>query len=315
MQIFITGFTGFIGNNLLQYIAGNYPYYQVDGFSRNPDLEVYPGLRKVFTSFDTDFDNYDAVIHMAGKAHDLKRVTDEKEYYDVNYELTKQVFDRFITSKASRFIFLSSVKAVADKVNGVLTEEEEPGPQTPYGKSKLMAERYLLSRELPAGKKLYILRPAMVHGPGCKGNLNLLFALISKGIPYPLGAFDNRRSYLSIDNFCFITDRLIHGSIATGVYNIADTDPVSTVEIVTEINKTLGKRNKVYKPNAKMIRFLVKVFDRLKLPLDQEKLDKLTDSYIVSNKKIRAAMGEELPLTAKEGLLITIKYLTKAKNK
>jgi nucleoside-diphosphate-sugar epimerase len=89
-------------------------------------------------------------------------------------------------------------------VEGVLTEEVEPKPLTHYGKSKLMAEEYILSQPLSVGKSYYILRPCMIHGPGNKGNLNLLYQIVQKGIPYPLAAFENKRSFLSIENLCFI---------------------------------------------------------------------------------------------------------------
>ena len=112
---------------------------------------------------------------MAGKAHDLKNVNDQSEYYIANTEFTKQVFDQFLESDAKVFITLSSVKAVADKPETELTEDYIPNPITHYGKSKLLAERYILNKEIPHGKRVFILRPCMIHGPGNKGNLNLLY--------------------------------------------------------------------------------------------------------------------------------------------
>ena len=95
---------------------------------------------------------------------------------------------------------LSSVKAVADNLVGVLSEDRKPSPKTHYGKSKLYAERYILSKKIPNNKRIYILRPCMIHGPNNKGNLNLLYNLVSKKIPWVLGSFQNKRSYCSVDN-------------------------------------------------------------------------------------------------------------------
>ena len=86
-------------------------------------------------------------------------------------------------------------------MQGILTEDTIPNPKTHYGISKLQAENYILDQKLPEGKRVYILRPCMIHGPGNKGNLNLLYTLVKKGFPWPLGAFENQRSFLSIDNF------------------------------------------------------------------------------------------------------------------
>src|SRR5690606_9961467 len=105
--------------------------------------------------------------------------------------------------------YFSSVKAVADTVEGVLQEDVVGKPLTPYGKSKLEAEQYLLSQVLPEGKRAFIIRPCMIHGPGNKGNLNLLYKVVEKDVPWPLAAFRNQRSFLSIDNLCFLLERMI----------------------------------------------------------------------------------------------------------
>ena len=82
---------------------------------------------------------------------------------------------------------------------------------------------YILSKEIPKGKRVYILRPCMIHGPGNKGNLNLLYQLVSKGLPWPLGGFQNQRSFLSVENLCFVIKELLENeSIPSGVYQVAD---------------------------------------------------------------------------------------------
>src|SRR5690606_27975560 len=106
-------------------------------------------------------------------------------------------------------------------------------PLTPYGKSKLEAELYLLAQKLPERKRLFIIRPCMIHGPGNKGNLNLLYKVVEKGIPWPLAAFHNERSFLSIDNLSFLIEKmLMHTDLASGVYNFADDDALSTNSLV-----------------------------------------------------------------------------------
>ena len=286
-KIFISGVSGFVGNIVKQY------------FSCNPIISFIRGDK-------IELQNANVVIHLAGKAHDLKNVSSPDEYYKVNTELTKEVFDAYLISNAKVFIALSSVKAVADEVDGELSEDVTPNPITHYGKSKLLAEQYILSRLIPEDKRVYILRPCMIHGPGNKGNLNLLYGLVSKGLPWPLGLFENSRSFLSIENLCFIIKELIEREeIPSGVYNVADDVPLSTNQVINMIAESNGKKANILKLNTNLIKLLARGGDFLKLPLNSERLQKLTESYLVNNDKIKAALGKPLPVSSKEGLIRT----------
>ena len=296
MNISITGSTGFVGQNLQKYLTVS-------------NVIIKPILRNELANISVnDVRIWDAIIHLAGEAHDLKKTSKPEEYYQVNTELTKKVFDAFLTSNARVFITLSSVKAVADEVENSLTEEQIPYPITHYGKSKLLAEKYILSKEIPEDKRVYILRPCMIHGPGNKGNLNLLYNLVLKGIPWPLGAFGNKRSFCSIDNMMFVIKELIEREdIPSGVYNVADDVSLSTNEVINMIAESKGKKAKILNFNMTFIKTLARLGDFLKLPLNSERLKKLTESYVVSNNKIIKALGKQLPVSSKEGLIKTFK--------
>src|SRR5690606_2520556 len=153
------------------------------------------------------------------------------------------LFDQFLQSNARDFIYFSSIKAVADTVEGDLDENKQPSPMTPYGQSKWQAEQYLNSQPLPKGKRLFILRPCMIHGPGTKGNLNSLYRIVRIGLLWPLAAFENKRSYLSIDNLNFIIKQILQNpDIPGGIYNLADDDTLSTNEVVKLIGEARGKK-------------------------------------------------------------------------
>jgi nucleoside-diphosphate-sugar epimerase len=251
-------------------------------------------------------DGVQYILHLAGKAHDLKNTSKSDDYYQVNTELTKKVFDSFLNSNAKVFITLSSVKAVADEIDIELTEEHNANPITHYGKSKRLAEEYILSKKIPDGKRVYILRPCMIHGPGNKGNLNLLYKIASKGIPWPLGAFTNKRSFCSIDNLMFIIKELIEREdIPSGVYNVADDEALSTNDVISILAKSLNRKPKIWNFSKGLIQFLAKLGDVFRFPLTTERLKKLTESYVVSNQKIKSAIGKDLPVAAEDGLLMT----------
>ncbi len=308
MKVLITGAFGFVGTNLSAAIhdSGNSEIIAVDinepdhhlynSFVRWDELEILANIQ------------FDAIVHLAGKAHDTKNTTEEKDYFDINLGLTKQIFEFYLKSTAKKFIFFSSVKAVTDKVIGVkLTEDDLPNPQTAYGRSKLAAENYILNQELPKGKEVFILRPCMIHGPGNKGNLNLLFKIVQTGIPWPLGNFDNERSFTSISNLSFVVTQIIEKEIEPGVYNIADDEVISTNWLIELIAESQNKNPRIWKVNRKLIEKLAKIGNKIHLPLNSERLEKLTESYIVSNKKLKKALGiETMPVRAGEGMKKTL---------
>lgn len=299
-KILITGITGFVGSNLKGYLEDK---FDILGVSRKKNCNniTYKELSdELFSSFNT-------FIHLAGKAHDLKKTSEDKEYFEVNTELTKTLFNKFLKSKCKVFIYMSSVKAVADEIEETLIESYKPNPITAYGKSKLAAEKYILSKNIPDNKRVYILRPCMIHGPNNKGNLNLLYNFISKGIPYPFGVYENKRSFLSVENLCFVIKELIDNPINSDVYNVSDNEPLSTNQLVKTIAKAIDKKVAIWNLPKSFISFLAKVGDILPLPINSERVQKLTENYVVSNKKIKKELQKELPLNVKEGIIQTIK--------
>ncbi len=290
-KIIVTGVTGFVGKNLQNYLK------------ISNDIESMSVRYVSNQQFEIDAD---VLIHLAGKAHDLKKVSQPQHYYEANFELTKQLFNAFLKSDAKVFVFMSTVKAAADKVDEILTEDRIPDPKTHYGIAKQQAEEYILGKELTEGKRVYILRPCMIHGPGNKGNLNLLYQLVAKGLPWPLGAFENQRSFLSIDNLCFVIKELLDNeTIPSGVYQVADDQSLSTNELIQLLGTSLEKKSTILNIPSSWIRSIAKFGDYLHLPLNSERLQKLTENYVVSNQKIVTAIGKPLPVTATAGLLQT----------
>lgn len=318
MKILLTGYTGFIGTNLTKSLKGHTLF--------GVDLAENHSVSKHF-NWDTlqNCKEVDYIIHLAGKAHDTKNQTNAQVYFDINTRLTQRIFDRFLTSGAKKFIFFSSVKAVADSVTGdQLTEQVLPNPKTPYGRSKLEAEKYILNEwgkwkeEEKAGgrdnewKKVYILRPCMIHGPGNKGNLNLLFKIQQKGLPWPLGAFENKRSFCSIDNILYVVQQLIDKNIEPGIYQVADDEALSTNELIRLMALSQNKNAKIWSIPVKAIKAIAWVGDFFHLPLNSERLRKLTESYLVSNQKIKHALGiEKMPVTAIDGIQKTLESFIK----
>lgn len=317
MKILITGVHGFVGSNLVKALANEHTIYGLDIIAPEKD-----GVQKTFSWEDIDETHgaglmvdgapveVDAIIHLAGKAHDTKNKSAAEVYFQVNTELTKKIYDYYLSSSAKKFIFFSTAKAAADRVEGVLTEDVIPTPVGPYGESKIKAEEYILSK--PTDKTTYILRPCMIHGPGNKGNLNLLYGVVKKGIPWPLGAFENKRTFTSIENLCFIIKGLLTKDVDSGIYNINDDEAVSTNELIDIICSAVGKKARIWRIPRGLMETTAKIGGWLHLPLNPERLQKLTEDYVSSNAKIKAALGvEQLPVRAKDGLYKTIRSFLK----
>lgn len=309
MIILITGIHGFVGSNLVSYLAREHTIFGLDIIA--PEK---PGVKKTFSWEDLDagrVPDVDAIIHLAGKAHDTKNQADAEVYFKVNTGLTQKIYDWFLQSSAKKFVFFSTAKAAADRVEGVLTEDVVPAPVGPYGESKIKAEEYI-QEHMPMDKQVYIFRPCMIHGPGNKGNLNLLYSVVRKGIPWPLGAFENRRTFTSVENICFAVNGVLTKDVPTGIYNMGDDEALSTNELIEEICASLGKKAHIWRLPKGMMTGIARVGGWLHLPLNPERLRKLTENYISSNAKIKAVLGiEKMPVDAREGLKLTIESFKK----
>ena len=309
MKILITGINGFVGTNFTNSWCKNHTLFGLD--IKQPEKE---GVERTFGWDELGkVPPVDAIVHLAGKAHDTKNESEAQVYFDVNTGLTQKIFDYFLQSDARTFIFFSSVKAAADSVPGeVLTEDVVPAPVGPYGESKIRAEEYIIrawNHDSRAGtKNIYILRPCMIHGPGNKGNLNLLYNVVRKGIPWPLGAYENRRSFCSIGNISYVVEQLIvKEDIESGIYHVGDDEPLSTNELIKLISESVGKKSHIWKFPRGMMSAAASVGGSLKLPLNKERLRKLTENYVVSNEKIKRALGiEKMPFSAQEGMRKTL---------
>ena len=282
MKFLITGAYGFVGTNLCKYLAEkgheclalDIPAAKRDGVPY-ASFYTWDGLDKLPV--------VDAVVHLAGKAHDLKKVASEQSYFDINVGLTEKIF---AAAKTTRFIYFSSSKADA-KGNA-------------YGRSKLAAEQFLNGRAI-------VLRPAMIHGPGNKGNLNLLWGIARRGLPWPLAAFENKRSFTSIANICAAVEALCERG-ENGIYPIADDEMLSTNRLIELIAETCGKRAKLWRVPKGVMRMVAKLGDVLHLPLNTERIVKLTEDSFVNNSRLKSQLGwNRMPIRAEEGLRRTLR--------
>jgi nucleoside-diphosphate-sugar epimerase len=305
-RILITGVTGFVGFNLVEDLWSNFDCV-LFGHSRDSikakNIFKHHPVQFVENYSDQVLDefNIDTVIHLAGIAHDLNNKYKSSDYYEVNYENTKLLFNYFVKSRATNFFFLSSIKAAVDVSTEIVDEQVDPAPITVYGKSKLKAEQYLQSVPLPESKKVYIFRPCMIHGRGNKGNLNLLYRFAKSRLPYPFGAFQNQRSFLNMGNLSFIFRIFLTKDIPSGIYHLADKGFISTTELYKIIAEVLGNKPKIWNLPKWFVRLVFSVLGKRAM------LNKLTEDMKVSNQKFLQYANYSLPLDIREELKDTIR--------
>ena len=312
-KVVITGVRGFVGQNLTNTLIRNKGYL-ITGASRDRknlvNLLMSNNLHDICSynelyddkSVQNDELKFEAYIHLAGKVIHGQQEKDEEEYFQVNFEQTKHIYNRFLKDpKAEKFIFLSTIHVLTEKPEGVIDESYEPKPFTPYGRSKFNAENYIRENTKP-GKINYILRPTMIHGPGNRGNLNMLYNMINQGFPYLLGSINNCRSFTSIDNLTFIIHELLQNDIQPGLYHIADDEPTYSHDLIRLIGEITGRKARILSLPLGFLKIISRLGNHIKLPINDHRLIKLTEDFIVSNQKIKNAIGKPLPIRSKDGL-------------
>ena len=291
-EILLTGASGFVGKNLKNYLIGQ-------GY-----ILTSVSLKDSNWKSKINSDAY-AIVHLAGIKESAKFKAND--YLEINTNLTIELFDFFNQSAILKFIYFSSVKSVAEFLGDkeILDEQFPSNPKSNYGISKFKSEKYILNNIL-RDKKVYILKPCIIHGIQNQGSLYELFKFVNKGIPYPFKAFTNKRSYLSIPNLNFIIQQLIDKNIDSGNYVISDSGSISTIELVEIMSDCLNKKVKMWAVPKNLLKFTAKIGSLFHLPFNTKSLQKITGNYCVNNSKILNSIGENLPLTIKEGIRLSI---------
>lgn len=302
MNILVTGATGFIGQALCNYLAKNQynPYVLVRRPSTNlkakkqfvvDNFQEYKDWNHVFKDINT-------VVHTAGLAH-VK--SEDQNFYDVNFELTKKLALECINAGVKRFVFLSSM-AVYGKVHyqEPVTLSTPLLPKTAYAHSKLQAEEFLLNLHVKGDLEVIIIRPPVVYGPQCPGNVNLLIKAIKHNIPLPFAGIKNLRSLIYVDNLCHaIMSAALSPHSPGNVFLVSDSEDVSIKTLIQSLAKGLNK-------SAKLFPFPASLLGRgLKIVGKEDMLMKLIGSFQIDISDIQQKLNWKPIASVQDGLLKT----------
>lgn len=293
MKIAITGSNGFVGKNLIPFFESQH-IETVSVQVRSENVE-----RISLSAMEAD-----ALVHLAGIAHDLKGEHAEAAYQKSNTDLSIALINQFLDSNIGDFIYLSSVKAIADTTSEVLKEATAITSTTAYGISKLKVEQYIQKLAIPEGKRIFVLQPTLMYGAGSKGNLHVLYNFVRRKLPYPFAAFQNKRSFLNVKNLGFVMVQILKKKeLKSDKFLVADDQTYSTNQLIQAIAAALKVNSSTLKLPQSLIRFFAKIGDVLRLPVNSSMLSKLTGNFEVDNSKIKNALGiSSLPFELQDGI-------------
>ncbi|MGL4502950.1 MAG: NAD-dependent epimerase/dehydratase family protein, partial [Planktothrix sp.] len=232
-----------------------------------------------------------------------------------NTEGTINIVNQSLKAGVKHFIFISSIGAVATLSTSFLNENTPCFPNTPYGQSKLEAERGLIQLANNSLMDWTILRPTLVYGDGNPGNMERLFKLIQIGIPLPLDGIKNHRSFLYIENLVnAIITCITHPKARNQIFHISDGQDLSTSDLIRKIAYHAGYPCRIFYCPLPILHGLgycgdiLELLSNRSLPLNQKTIQKLTHSLRVDSNHIRQTLDWHPPFTVDEGIAQTFSH-------
>ena len=278
--LLFTGGTGFLGQNIMPLLSEHYEVTTI-GITDKDILKA-----NLATEIPELTQQYDVVLHAAGKAHTYPKTANEiKAFYDVNYQGTVNLckaLEKIGVPKS--FVFISTMDVYGTSEGECISEEHPLEPTSHYAKSKLQAEEFLIQWASKNDVILGILRPALITGPNPPGNLHSMIDGIKKGYYLTIAGGNTRKSLLMVYDIAYLTMKIEEKG---GIYNVCDDRHPSYAELAKSISSQLGKREPISIPYW-IAWCMGKVGDLFTfLPINSYRLGQLTKSTTYSNEKAK----------------------------
>ncbi|MEY2861692.1 MAG: hypothetical protein RL392_2150 [Pseudomonadota bacterium] len=305
-MILVTGASGFVGRALLCHLAaqGN----AVRAAYRNDAVSPPAGVQSVSVGdlgskqdWGAALQAVNVVVHAAARVHIMKDVAIDPllVYRKVNVDGTLNLATQAAAAGVRRFIFLSSVKVHGESTaeGGAFRADKEPIPVDSYGISKLEAERGLQVIAAQTGMEVVIIRPPLVYGPGVRGNFAALMHAVVRGIPFPLGAINNRRSLVALDNLVdLIVTCLDHPKAGNQTFLVCDGEDLSTPDLMLRMAGAMNKTAYLIPLPISLMSVIARIFGK------SAALQRLCGNLQVDITETVDVLGWKPPIDVDEGL-------------
>jgi UDP-glucose 4-epimerase len=295
--VLVTGASGFIGKFVVPALAKQ--GWQVRAAARDPNsILAKPGIEivampdlKNAVDWAPLLDGASHVVHLAGIAHSPGMLPDDV-YARINAQ-SVGALAKAAKGQIERLVLMSSVRAQAGLASDhVITEADTPRPTDAYGRSKLEAERLIGG----SGVAFTVLRPAVVYGPGVKGNISSLATLAKTPMPLPFGALNNRRSLLAMENLASAISLVLESKQALGeTFLVADREPIRVGDMVAAMREGLGRSPHLVRVPERAVRRLMASFGK------EAEWERLTGNFVIDSGKLQG-LGWDPRVTSREGL-------------
>lgn len=308
MKIAVTGATGFIGSATVSRLVGDGHF--VISAARRPiasDIPVHVvGDVDSTTDWAAALKDVDCIVHLAARVHRMNErdVHALAAYRNINTQGTRRLAQAAAKAGVHRLVFLSTAKVLGEFSPATgFDDRSTPAPIDPYSISKWEAEQALHDVSRTTGLEVCILRPPLVYGPGVGANFGRLLRWVDRGYPLPLGAIDNRRSLIGLENLIdAVAVCTTHPNAANSTFLVSDNETVSTPQLVRLLADLLHKPARLIPTPTMVLRLLGRIAER------SAEIDRLTGDFSIINSGIRATLEWQPPLTLRGGLEQTVTW-------
>ena len=311
-QILVTGANGFVGRALCRALVDG--GHSVTGLVRQAggcpaDVHEWVNAGKDFEGVKAGWPQGlrpESVVHLAARVHVLNddAADPDAAFHATNVDGTLRIAEAALHNGARRFVFVSSIKAVAESDSGrALREGDPPAPQDAYGRSKYAAEQALLRFGEETGLDIVIVRPPLVYGPEVRANFLRLMEAVWKGIPLPLGSVRAKRSLVYVDNLadalarCATDPRAAHQC-----FHVADGNDPTVAGLARSLGKHLEKPARLVSVPTSWLRLAGRLIHR------SPQIERLVGSLQVDSGRIRSVLGWQPPYSTEDGLAATARW-------
>ncbi len=305
MNVLITGATGFVGSELLKVLINTHGSINICTFGRSatnvPSVSHVMGEITGETDYRSILTDIDVVIHAGAKNHVMSDVSLGvlDEYRNVNVDGTLNLARQSAKAGVNRFIFVSSIKVNGESTDGRLPfqHDDHCNASDPYGVSKAEAEAGLRKIADESNLDVVIIRPPLVYGSGVKANFAAMMNLARKNLPLPLGAINNKRSLVALDNLVdLIITCIDHPKAANQTFLVSDDQDVSTSELLKMMASAFGKKSRLIPVPMGLIQFFANLLGKRAMA------QRLCSSLVVDISHTKKTLNWKPPVTMEQQL-------------